>query len=116
MRRTPATGGGVTAVGRPNYARDVEIDAARPLSIPGADLGRVTVVLDVAGMHCQSCAALIEETLARDPGVQRVVVDLDAGRASVVYDPDAVSVSAVCAALRSVGYSAVPVAAGDPSS
>jgi len=75
----------------------------------------MTVVLEVVGMHCQSCAALIEETLVRDPGIHRAVVDLDAGRASVVYDPGTVSVSAVCAAVVGVGYAAVPVPAGDPA-
>jgi len=94
----------------------VEIDAAEPLAQPGPDAGQVAVVLDVVGMHCQSCAALIEETLVRDPGVHRVVVDLDAGRASVVFDPAAVSVSDVCDAVIGVGYAAVPIPAGDPGS
>jgi copper chaperone CopZ len=90
----------------------VESDTRQPLSIHGRD-GSATVVLDVVGMHCQSCASLIEETLVRDPGVRLVSVDLEAGRASVVYDPHAVTVADVCASVTSVGYGAEPVAAGD---
>jgi copper chaperone CopZ len=93
----------------------MEIGTAESSSQPRPDPGPVTVVLDVVGMHCQSCAALIEETLVRDPGVHRAMVDLDAGRASVVFDPGTVSVSEVCAAVVGVGYGAVPVPAGDPA-
>ncbi len=35
-----------------------------------------TVELDVTGMHCESCAALIEEVLADQPGLLTVQVDL----------------------------------------
>jgi copper chaperone CopZ len=73
------------------------------------------VELAVSGMHCQSCASLIEETLARDPGVRRAAVDLEAGRASVAYDPGALSVEALCAAVTAAGYPATLVASGDPA-
>jgi copper chaperone CopZ len=95
----------------------VEI-AARPApATPGADGAReATVLLEVGGMHCQSCAGLIEETLARDFRVHRATVDLDAGRASVVYDPQGVSVADLCAAVTAAGYAALPVAPGVPAS
>ncbi len=115
MHRASATRGRRHGPGLPNYAHDVEIGTAEPSSQPGPDPGPRTVVLDVAGMHCQSCASLIEETLVRDPGIHRAVVDLDAGRASVVYDPGTVSLSDVCATVVGAGYAAVPVPAGDPA-
>jgi len=70
----------------------------------------------VTGMHCQSCAALIEETLVRDSGVHRATVDLDAGRASVVYDPGAITVDDLCAAVTGAGYAATPFSSTDPGS
>lgn len=95
----------------------MQIGARQPPSAPGSagSPAVATVQLEVSGMHCQSCAALIEETLVRDPGVRQAAVDLDAGRASVDYDPDAISVADVCAAVTNAGYAAVEVTSGDPA-
>lgn len=67
-------------------------------------------------MHCSACAALIEERLVRDPGVRRAAVDLDAGRASVAYDPGAITVDDLCAAVTGAGYAATPLPTTDPAS
>jgi len=67
------------------------------------------VELAVDGMHCESCVALIEETLGEDPGVRRVTVDLESGRASVVFDPAAVSPEQLCATVVELGYQASPL-------
>jgi copper chaperone CopZ len=83
-------------------------------SARGTDL--TTVELDVAGMHCQSCVALIEETLVRDPRVARVTVDLDRGRASVAFDRGAISVDELCATVTGAGYTATPIASPNPTS
>jgi copper chaperone CopZ len=91
------------------------VDAAASAgSVGGTDL--TIVELDVAGMHCQSCAALIEETLARDQGVARVTVDLDHGRASVAFDRGAISVDELCATVTGAGYTATPIASPNPTS
>ena len=114
--RSGPTGGVAAQAGR-NYAYDVDIAAQRLAAPESAGTGGVaTGELEVGGMHCQSCAALIEETLLRDPGVHEAAVDLTAGRASVVYDPLVVSVDEVCAAVTSAGYTAVPLTSGDPAS
>jgi Cu+-exporting ATPase len=60
-------------------------------------------------MHCQSCVALIQETLIRDPAVHSAAVDLDTARASVVFDGSSLSVEDLCAAVVGVGYSASPL-------
>ena len=75
-------------------------------------MGLDTVELEIGGMHCGSCVALIEETLSADPGVSDVAVDLDAGRASVTFDPDALCVADLCGAVVGAGYEAVPLASG----
>jgi copper chaperone CopZ len=75
----------------------------------GEGIGGATVAvvdLVVGGMHCPSCVALIEEALSEDPGVDRATVDLEAGRASVVFRPDAVTVDGLCAVVVGAGYSA----------
>lgn len=70
--------------------------------------GTQTIELDVQGMHCGSCSALIEETLIEDPRIPAVFVDLAAERATVTFNPSAVSVDDLCAAIGELGYQAVP--------
>ena len=76
--------------------------------------GPATIELFIEGMHCQSCVLLIEETLADDPAVGRVVVDLDSARATVTFAPERISVDAVCATVTALGYPASPLVPGDP--
>lgn len=66
-------------------------------------------VLAVEGMHCASCAALIEETLVEDLGVSRAEVDLGTARAVVVYDASRHTTDDLCNAVLAAGYSATVV-------
>ena len=77
----------------------------------GTDPGEratATVVLQVVGMHCGSCTALVEETLVEDLGVVSAVAELRSGRATVTYDPSVHSVDDLCAAVLAAGYEARP--------
>ena len=60
-------------------------------------------------MHCDACAALIEEALAEQPGVTSATVDLDAARAVVAYQPSLVGVDDLKSAIEEAGYSATAV-------
>ena len=71
--------------------------------------GTAVVHLAVDGMHCGSCSALIEETLADQAGVTTASVDLDAARAVVEYDPARLDVGGIQAAIADAGYAATPV-------
>jgi copper chaperone CopZ len=75
----------------------------------GGPAGLATAELGITGMHCASCSALIEETLLEDLGVAGATVDLEAGRATVTYDPAQFSVADLCAAVVAAGYEAAPV-------
>ncbi|HLN41089.1 MAG TPA: heavy metal-associated domain-containing protein [Acidimicrobiales bacterium] len=86
-----------------------------PVPEPGPTRS-ATVELVVGGMHCQSCAELIEETLTGDPAVRHATVDLDAARASVTYDPATLTVDDLCAAVTGVGYRATRAAPAAPGS
>jgi Cu+-exporting ATPase len=97
---------------RPNYSDVVEA-ADRS---PSAALPVTIVELEVSGMHCQSCVALIEETLVRVPGVRRAVVDLDSARASVDPETGTASVEELCAAVTGAGYAATPFPSPDRTS
>ena len=83
------------------------------LGTPGL-VSPATAVLALSGMHCGSCAALIEETLSECPGVTRADVDLDSALAKVTFDPSATAVEGLCAAVVREGYGAVPQGTSEP--
>jgi len=64
--------------------------------------------LEITGMHCASCSALIQECLAERPGVRRAQVDLEAASARIEYEPTEVDVEQLCAVIAQVGYVATP--------
>ena len=68
------------------------------------------VVLDVAGMTCPDCPFTAAVGVLVLDGVERIEVDLDAGRACVVVDPPgAVSHEQLIATVRQSGYDATVV-------
>lgn len=69
----------------------------------------VTAELHIEGMHCASCVALIEESLAGQAGVREAAVDLDASRAVVRYDPGVIGPDELRATIVEAGYTATPV-------
>ena len=83
------------------------------LGTPGLT-DKATTVLALSGMHCASCVALVEETLAACPGVTHVNVDLDSALASITFDPSATAVDILCAAVIQEGYGAVPQGTPEP--
>ena len=79
------------------------------VSIQNQDSSGVTpasVEILIEGMHCGSCVALVEETLTEHDGVRSASVDLDAGKATIGYDPAVVDVSTLTAAIQEAGYAA----------
>ncbi|MGH9010755.1 MAG: cation transporter [Acidimicrobiia bacterium] len=68
----------------------------------------ITAVLDITGMHCPSCAVLIDETLESLPGVASARTDMHRARTKVEYDPAATSLEAITAAIAEAGYDAIP--------
>jgi copper chaperone CopZ len=79
-----------------------------PSSVAGTT-HRAIAELAVAGMHCESCAALIEEVLVEQDGVQVASVDLGEARACVEYDPSRLGVEELAGVIVRAGYSAAPV-------
>lgn len=67
-----------------------------------------TAQLLVSGMHCESCAALIEEVLAEQPGLLAARVDLANERAEVTFDDSVTDLGAVQSAIAELGYGASP--------
>ncbi|MFA6039035.1 MAG: heavy metal translocating P-type ATPase [Candidatus Peribacteraceae bacterium] len=67
------------------------------------------VSLSLSGMHCASCALLIERGLKKTPGVQQANVNFAAEKASILFDTSAVHVEDLLLAVKKAGYAAVLV-------
>ncbi|WP_046113470.1 heavy metal translocating P-type ATPase [Aquincola tertiaricarbonis] len=64
--------------------------------------------LCLSGLHCGSCASIIENALRQVPGVLSASVNGAAQRASVRWDVAATSASALVDAVQRAGYGAAP--------
>ena len=69
--------------------------------------------LAVRGMTCASCATRVERALARQAGVSQAQVNFATHRAGVAYDPSAVDLERLEAAVAAIGYEAGPVEGDD---
>ncbi|HXY45802.1 MAG TPA: heavy metal-associated domain-containing protein [Acidimicrobiales bacterium] len=84
-------------------------DRANPADGAAARMpGVVTGGLEVTGMHCPSCVALIEESLLRCAGVVSAGVDLGSAHATVAFDPAVTGLEELCAVVAGFGYGASP--------
>ncbi|OGC13508.1 hypothetical protein A3D23_03550 [candidate division WOR-1 bacterium RIFCSPHIGHO2_02_FULL_53_26] len=65
-----------------------------------------TVVLNVSGMHCGTCAMTISALLKSKDGVRKVFVDYDARKAEVEFDQGKITVLEIIKAVEEadLGY------------
>ncbi len=64
------------------------------------------VSLDIEGMHCSSCALLIEKSIRKVDGVKETNVNFAAEKASVLIDGTVVEKDALLKAVEKAGYKA----------
>ena len=69
-----------------------------------------TVIFNVQGMTCGGCVYGVRKVLTRLPGVSKADVTYEESRAVVTYDPTAVTVAQMTAAIKTLGYKATVVA------
>ena len=62
------------------------------------------VAIPVAGMTCTACAAAIERSLKKLPGIEIASVNFATEKARVKYDPAAVRLSEIKGAIKKAGY------------
>ena len=62
------------------------------------------VVIGIAGMSCQNCVKSLTGVLQALPGVARVEVSLEDGRATLAYDPDRIAVAQFNEAIERAGF------------
>ena len=71
------------------------------------------VQLSLSGMHCASCAMLVERTLAKTSGVEKAVVNFAAEKVLVDYDENIIDVKKIIKAIVAGGYGAQEIDAKD---
>ena len=65
-----------------------------------------STIIKVDGMSCQGCVKNVSGVLGALPGVASAEVSLEAGQATVSFDPAQVSRQALCAAIEDAGFDA----------
>lgn len=79
--------------------------------VAGADNQRVS--LSLFGMHCSSCANIIERSLKKVPGVKSANVNFAAEKASIQFEVGQGNIQAAIEAVAKAGYKAEQVDAKD---
>ncbi|MFA4880544.1 MAG: heavy metal translocating P-type ATPase [Candidatus Doudnabacteria bacterium] len=62
--------------------------------------------LSIDGMHCSSCAGLIEKALRKAPGIISANVNFASARARVIYDSSLTNLAALLDVVKKAGYRA----------
>lgn len=70
--------------------------------------------LAISGMHCSSCATIIQRELKKVPGVSDATVNFASEKANITHDHDSVHVDSLIAAVKKSGYSASVIDDNNP--
>lgn len=89
-----------------------KIGVEKPKEVPGTNPNK-RVSLSLFGMHCSSCANIIERQLKKVPGVKQATVNFSAEKASVLFDEGTASTKALIEAIAKAGYRGEEVDAKD---
>ncbi|MDR7331950.1 cation-translocating P-type ATPase [Roseateles asaccharophilus] len=90
-------------------AAEADAQALAPFTTwPDGPAGAALSQLQVSGMYCAACAGLIEQTLLKLPGVAAASVNPASARLALRWQPSALPLADVLAALRAIGYGAAP--------
>ncbi|MCL1942976.1 MAG: cadmium-translocating P-type ATPase [Candidatus Azobacteroides sp.] len=63
-----------------------------------------SVELKLGGMGCAACAVRIEKTVKQLEGITSVSVNFATERAAILYNPQKISLPAICGAIEKIGY------------
>lgn len=78
----------------------------KSVNIPEEANTNARVNLSLSGMHCTSCAGIIEKGLKKVPGVKEARVNFTAEKATVFYDETKASVQDLITSVKKSGYQA----------
>ncbi|KKT94140.1 MAG: Heavy metal translocating P-type ATPase [Parcubacteria group bacterium GW2011_GWC1_45_14] len=90
----------------------VKLENRKPVSAGEKDANR-RISLSLFGMHCSSCANIIERSVKKVSGVKSANVNFAAEKASVVFDENTASINDLVNAISKAGYKAEEIDAKD---
>ena len=64
------------------------------------------IILSISGMHCNSCAKIIETTLEEKEGVSSISVNYDSRKAFLEYDEKKTNLNEIKSEIDALGYKA----------
>lgn len=102
----------VTTDGNNSVKVLLEIQLKEGNSSLSKDLSGRKINLSISGMHCTSCAGIIERSLKKISGVKEANVNFTAEKASVLVEPG-VSQEDLILAIKKAGYSARAIDSND---
>lgn len=88
---------------------DVDSQKSLPAETEPQTETKKRIKLSLTGMHCSSCAAIIERSLRKVPGVAQAQVNFAAENAAVIFDPHHATTDQLITAVQRAGYSATIV-------
>lgn len=68
--------------------------------------GEKRIDIALGGMHCSSCAAIIQRSVRKLPGIKDIVVNFAAEKAKVIFDAGQVSDNQILEQIKKAGYKA----------
>jgi len=88
----------------PLTTQECRLAEKETLSTSSQKTDQTEITLGVSGMTCSACALNIEKVLKKKKGVNSVAVNLELGRAKVIFDPSLISPREIEEAIESIGY------------
>lgn len=65
------------------------------------------IILTISGMHCASCAKIIESTLEEKEGVSSISVNYDSRKAFLELDQQKTNLNEIKGEIETLGYKAL---------
>ncbi|KKP31954.1 MAG: hypothetical protein A2312_00265 [Candidatus Staskawiczbacteria bacterium RIFOXYB2_FULL_32_9] len=62
------------------------------------------IILNISGMHCASCAKIIEMMFPEKTGVSSIVVNYESGKAFLEFDSSRITAQQIKAVINEEGY------------
>jgi copper chaperone len=82
----------------------MRVVAAVDAATEGTEPRMERVVVTIGGMSCQRCVQTVTSALTALPGVFQVDVALEAGEASIAYDPELANAGQFRDAIEAAGF------------
>lgn len=88
-----------------NFEQETD-NADKKISVKNIIEKNKRISLSISGMHCASCAAIIERTLKKIPGISSASVNFGSEKALVTYDESVINLDSIINAIKKAGYTA----------